>query len=61
MSNKNKIVTVNLVGGKHIMEIQLPHVFVAFPVTQQGISQMLQDLDESIQKIVNEQKELAAN
>ena len=59
MAQEQKLVNIQLVGAKHIMEIQLPHVFVAFPITEQGIKQIIQDCQNSLEKIENEKQELA--
>lgn len=56
MPKENQILKVTIVNGKQICEIQLPYVFVAFPVTKQGISQLLEDLDTAIQQIVEEEE-----
>lgn len=58
---KQNIVSVQTNGGKHIMEIQLPHVFTAFPITEQGIKQFIEDCTDALQKIENEKAELAAH
>lgn len=61
MPKENQLLKVTVVNGKHICEIQLPHVFVAFPVTRQGVAQLLEDLDDAIKQICDEEEAVSAN
>lgn len=58
---KRKVVNVVLQDGKYFIEIMLPHAFVCFPITRQGLAQILEDVDKGIQQIVDEEEALSEN
>lgn len=49
-----KVFTVRNIDGKLFAELQLPHVFVAFPITQDGIKALVKDLDDAVMEIIKE-------
>lgn len=42
----SKIATVTKQGNRNFLEIQLPHAFIATPITDAGIAQLHQDIQE---------------
>lgn len=41
-----KIITLSTQEGRNFLEIALPNAFIAIPITDAGISQIIADMDE---------------
>lgn len=54
----NKVLTITEKNGKFIAELALPHVFIAFPITEKGMEQILDDVHGAITKIHEEREAL---
>lgn len=49
-----RVFTVRKIDGKLFAEFQLPHVFVAFPITEEGLKALVKDVDDAIMVVINE-------
>lgn len=58
---KRKVVNVVLQDGKYFIEIMLPHAFLCFPITRQGLEQIMEDVDAGLKQIEDEENALSEN